>query len=33
MTEMMLSRAETLSGNLQAERLYAANHGIRCITE
>lgn len=33
MTETMLSRAETVSGNLLTARRYAANHGIRCITE
>jgi len=31
--EAVLSRAETLSGNLLAARRYAASRGIRCINE
>lgn len=32
-TEAVLARAEPLSGNLLAERRYAASRGIRCVTE
>ena len=33
MTETVLVRAETLSGNLLSERRYAASKGIRCLPE
>jgi len=33
MTETVLARAETLSGNLLSERRYAASRGIRCLPE
>jgi len=33
MTETVLARAESLSGNLLTERRYAASRGIRCLPE